>query len=266
MSPDPARVSEGSNQSETGPWSVMASCCQDCSTYPCKIHPYLGTDTLDQLSKYTTTHYLTADSSNGDVAVTKFAGSIAVLATGHGMTEHHSPDGTRTVLNFFHAGDVVYFENSSHNEEAVQTQGKLLFRPLHAVRLCLIPSSIICSTAELRGVLNLACAELATSQTQQIILGKMPAYQRLAYFLFKEVRRTALSNGGQETKDNAKGPFALHLPMVRADIADYLGINLETVSRCFTRLRKEKLISLPKPNTVVIPDPGALHDVFASAV
>ena len=46
--------------------------------------------------------------------------------------------------------------------------------------------------------------------------------------------------------------------MNRDDIADYLGLNVETVSRQLSRLKKAKLIRLPKPGRVVVPDVASL--------
>ena len=44
------------------------------------------------------------------------------------------------------------------------------------------------------------------------------------------------------------------LPMSRGDIADYLGLTIETVSRTFTRLRSEGVIELPESHRVVLVD------------
>lgn len=48
--------------------------------------------------------------------------------------------------------------------------------------------------------------------------------------------------------------------MSRTDIADYLGLTIETVSRTFTALRDEGLIELPDTHTVVLPDLEAVRD------
>jgi CRP/FNR family transcriptional regulator len=48
--------------------------------------------------------------------------------------------------------------------------------------------------------------------------------------------------------------------MSRGDIADFLGLTIETVSRAFTAMRKEGLIALPDKHQVVIADIEALRE------
>jgi CRP/FNR family transcriptional regulator len=52
----------------------------------------------------------------------------------------------------------------------------------------------------------------------------------------------------------------MSLPMSRSDIADFLGLTIETVSRVFTAMRKDGLIRLPDKHSVVIVDVEALKD------
>jgi CRP-like cAMP-binding protein len=54
-------------------------------------------------------------------------------------------------------------------------------------------------------------------------------------------------------------PPLLHLPMSRTDIADFLGLTIETVSRTFTKLRQMGAISLQSAQDVTINDIDALH-------
>ncbi len=49
--------------------------------------------------------------------------------------------------------------------------------------------------------------------------------------------------------------------MTRTDIADYLGLTIETVSRSFTRLRKQNLIATPDIHSVVLVDPDGLRAI-----
>src|SRR3546814_19316550 len=51
------------------------------------------------------------------------------------------------------------------------------------------------------------------------------------------------------------------LPMTRGDIADYLGLTVETVSRCFTRLKADRSIALPEPTSVALLDRERLQDL-----
>jgi CRP/FNR family transcriptional regulator len=46
----------------------------------------------------------------------------------------------------------------------------------------------------------------------------------------------------------------LNLPMTRTDIADHLGLTIETVSRAFTRLAKDKIIELDTPSSISLLD------------
>jgi CRP/FNR family transcriptional regulator len=54
------------------------------------------------------------------------------------------------------------------------------------------------------------------------------------------------------------------LPLKRADIADFLGLTIETVSRQITRLRKAGIIQLEDNRTVIIPSLQKLEDACES--
>ncbi len=265
MNIDTARTSSQRTRNKEAPWTLAASRCQICAAFPCKLHPYLTGATLETLSESGTTRSLLPNGANAGIPISEFKGMLAVLIQGHGMAEHHSPDGSRTVLHFFRPGDIVYYGGMATDQGVVGIRGAFVFRPLNPVRLCLIPEALLRESREIEGMLEMACNEICALHTQQILLGKMPAYQRLAYFLFHEAARSSPQVASNPDAPG-NGPIALVLPMVRADIADYLGVNLETVSRCFTRLRKDGMIALPKPNTVVIPDPAALRKQFEGAI
>lgn len=99
-------------------------------------------------------------------------------------------------------------------------------------------------------LLDVAANELVAAQEQMLLLGRKTARERLASFL------VARSAGSTPCGPNQA---RLHLPMGRGDIADYLGLTIETVSRTLTRLKSEKLIEIPTTTDIVIRDRDGLE-------
>jgi CRP-like cAMP-binding protein len=101
--------------------------------------------------------------------------------------------------------------------------------------------------------LSLVCGQLAETQDRLLLLGRMTATERLAAFLLGMAdRRSGKDQGG-----------AVELPMNRGDIADYLGLTVETVSRALTRLRSRRIIDLPTANHIVFLKRQALEQISA---
>lgn len=82
---------------------------------------------------------------------------------------------------------------------------------------------------------------LRTARDNQLVLGRLAPVEKLASFLLVLAARTEKRGG----KTNL-----VHLSMNRTDIADYLGLTIETVSRSFTKLKTQGLIQLIDSNTV----------------
>lgn len=98
-------------------------------------------------------------------------------------------------------------------------------------------------------LLGRASSELAAAQEQMLLLGRKTARERLATFIL-----------GLATRIDAGRGASLRLPLNRTDIADFLGLTIETVSRTFTQLRKEGLIAVPDKQHVVLLAPQALEE------
>lgn len=79
--------------------------------------------------------------------------------------------------------------------------------------------------------------ELAEAQEQMLLLGRKTARERVASFLLNRMMPPAPS-GQTETEG-----CLVSLPMTRVDIADYLGLTIETVSRTISALRREQTIT-----------------------
>ena len=91
--------------------------------------------------------------------------------------------------------------------------------------------------------------ELTQTRDLLMVLGQMNATERTAAFLYRA----------------ARGRTELSLPMTREDIADHLGLTLETVSRMLGRLRREGIVDMPRPGLVRITDAAALDHMAQAA-
>lgn len=87
---------------------------------------------------------------------------------------------------------------------------------------------------------------LVRAQNHMLLLGRKSALEKIATFLLDMAERTADDD-------------ALDLPMSRTDIADHLGLTIETVSRSFTQLERQGIIELPTARHVVLSNRAALE-------
>lgn len=104
-------------------------------------------------------------------------------------------------------------------------------------------------------LLERTLAELDRTRRWMLLLGRMSAEQKLASFLLEMTDRLADATPAQ--LDHAQ---LLVLPLSRQQIADVLGLTIETVSRQFTRMKADGLIDLPSRREVVIVDRAGLEE------
>ena len=150
------------------------------------------------------------------------------------------PDGRRQITGFAGRGDflgLAVSETYAFSAEAIDP-----------VRLCRFTRPKMRSVIEdfralEHRLLENASNELMAAQEQMLLLGRKTARERLASFLLS--RAHSCGQCGQPARN-------VPLPMTRGDIADYLGLTIETVSRTMTKLRNENLIALDGPFTVTI--------------
>ena len=163
------------------------------------------------------------------------------------------PDGRRQITGFVGPGHflgLAVSDTYAFSAEAIQT-----------VRFCRFQRSKLRALLDEfplmeKRLLEVAANELVAAQEQMLLLGRKTARERLASFLLSQSRQ-GLPCG------HARRHLAL--PMTRSDIADYLGLTIETVSRTLTKLRAEGMIDLPSQGDVVIVSPGALEGLAGGA-
>ena len=101
-------------------------------------------------------------------------------------------------------------------------------------------------------VLDVALAEIRTAEHQILLLGRMSACAKVAAFLLYLADRLAPGVGPG---------VAVPIPMTRYDIADFLGLSAESVSRCFTKLKLRGVIEMNTSDVITLADPDALYDI-----
>ncbi len=159
------------------------------------------------------------------------------------------PDGRRQITGFLFEGDflgIAMNEKYAYSAEAVGTVSLCRFsrRKLEAL-LDEFPK------LEKR-LLGMASNELVQAQDQILLLGRKTAQEKIVSFL--------LNLSGRAVKRGAP-PSPILLPMGRADIADYLGLTTETVSRTITNLKRDGHIRLLQGGKVELPDIEALQEL-----
>ena len=100
-------------------------------------------------------------------------------------------------------------------------------------------------------LLQRTLAELDRTRRWMLLLGRKSASEKVASFLL-EMSERLVEPGCIETPGQPLRKFAL--PFSRQQVADVLGLTIETVSRQFTRLKAEGLIDLPSRREVIIVD------------
>jgi CRP/FNR family transcriptional regulator len=101
-----------------------------------------------------------------------------------------------------------------------------------------------------RRLLEVTVHELEICRNWTLLLSRKSSYERVASFLYMMARR-APTIGCAPRPDE---PIRLALPFTRSEMADYLGLTLETVSRQMSRLKAKRVIELPTNRDVIIPD------------
>lgn len=182
-----------------------------------------------------------------EVLVNSSEDQIVYLAEGASKLVAHAPPAREQVVAFHFSGDLL----------------PLSARSAHAYSLCALtsctllvfPATRFLGAAQnepviLQGVLRRVLTALHRSREKMVALGRKTAPERVAGFLVTMAERIGSPCGHGCT---------LHLPMTRRDIADNLGLTIETVSRQFGELRDLGLIETAGRSLVELRDVARLR-------
>lgn len=170
------------------------------------------------------------------------ARGVYVLEQGVIMIERSSAAGRRQILGFSYPGDFVGLTHNDFFEYSVQSLTKAKLREFPIAEFAKLSDV----SAELKANVNRIGGGVFSHALDQVFaLGQKRAHERVCYLL-NEIR-----NRGVGPDENT-----IELPMTRQDIADYLGLTMETVSRAMRRLRNDGIIEIKASQTVKLLRPA----------
>lgn len=158
-------------------------------------------------------------------------------------------DGRRQILSFSYPGDIVGIGHEQGCKCSCEAVKGATLRCISATA----PQTSVEAQLELtRKLLDVAKTELAGMHDHFVMVGRKSSVEKIASFLLALARRADKGDGQNVT---------FQLPMTRTDIADFLGLTIETVSRRLTMLRKLGVIDLPQITTVHVRDMARLEEL-----
>lgn len=156
-------------------------------------------------------------------------------------------DGRRQIEAFYREGDVFGFEaGSSHRltAEAVSDCTLIAYRRKGVEQLAAANETL---SQQLFGYFM---EGLTRAQEHALVLGRRGAVERVGAFLHEAAKQSADGR-------------TINLAMTRQDIADYLGLTIETVSRTLSQLERDDIIALPTIRQIRVRDASWLEDLAA---
>jgi CRP/FNR family transcriptional regulator, nitrogen fixation regulation protein len=154
-------------------------------------------------------------------------------------------DGRRQICDFYLPGDIFGIERGAEHRIAAEALTDTILVVARRSSLGDDGAGVMAQR-----LWNLAMIELGRSHDHALALGRQSAGERVAGFLVDMADRI----GDGET---------VQLPMSRQDIADYLGLTIETVSRTLTQLQISGLIALAGCRSIHLSKPRALAELCA---
>jgi len=223
----------------------LSAACRACTVRPRAVCATLDDAELARLDAIAAR--VTAASGNDIFREGEPAGALYNLTAGAAKLYKLLPDGRRQITGFLFPGDFLGLAMNDAYAHTAEAMGD--------VALCRFPRGRFEGLLERiprleHRLLAMASNELVQAQDQMLLLGRKTATEKIASFLLLLSRR-------QAARGEATSP--VYLPMGRTDIADYLGLTTETVSRTLTSLKTGGPIRLLPGNAVELRDRAALE-------
>lgn len=222
--------------------SEVPALCRSCEARHKGICGVLSEEQLIELSKHTNRQVQTSDTEL--IAAETESQTYSNILSGVVKLTKLMADGRQQIVGLQFAPDFL--------GRPFKTQSTTSAEAATNVRVCSFPASIldqmIKDSPELEHKLHeQALNELDEARDWMLTLGRKTASEKVASFL----HLIAIHIDPEHDAENKSIRF--EIPLKRADIADFLGLTIETVSRQLTKLRKAGVIELETNRIIVIP-------------
>ncbi|CAM5637370.1 cyclic nucleotide-binding domain-containing protein [Rhodanobacter lindaniclasticus] len=169
-------------------------------------------------------------------------GALYVVRSGSLKTFVEGSEGDMQILGFHLPGDIMGIGGliNEHYPCTAQALERSSVCELRYAQLQEVCAGLPALNHQLIRVISGA---LVTEQRHLVMMGKQQAQRRLASFI-----RRMSDRYGRLSRD----PLALNLPMSRDDIANYLGLALETVSRLFSKMESDGILSVNRKSVHIL--------------
>lgn len=154
-------------------------------------------------------------------------------------------DGRRQIGAFYLPGDIFGLESGANHRFAAEAIADTV---VLAIKRSTLTGLAQTDAIVARELWQMTARELDHVHDQMILLGRSSAQERVASFLIEMASRSVNHS-------------EFDLPMSRQDIADYLGLTIETVSRTFSSMERKALIELPSSRKVRLKNRAALRNL-----
>jgi CRP/FNR family nitrogen fixation transcriptional regulator len=172
------------------------------------------------------------------------AGFFYKVVAGAVRTSKLLNDGRRQIDAFHLPGDIFGIEAGEEHRFSAEALGDAT---VVVYRRCSLDTLASNDTAFARQIVSAMMCSLERAQNHMLLLGRKSALEKIATFLL-------------DLSERMDDEVALDLPMSRADIADHLGLTIETVSRSLTQLERQGVIELPAHRrSLILRDKAALR-------
>lgn len=166
------------------------------------------------------------------------------IASGAIMLYKLLPDGRRQVVEVLGPGDLFGFNTGNHHDCSAETL-------VATTVLIFNRRDVEASSAAQSHLTRCALQQVCAMHDHAVLLGRKSAYERVASFLMRFVPERGAPDCQGPTDESADHGF-VHLNMTRQEMADYLGLTIETVSRVISDMKRKGVIRLEKHDKVVI--------------